>query len=38
MVVVEVVGGREGDDPETDDEGADREDPVAGLPVLGSEG
>lgn len=35
---MEEVGGGEGDDPETDDEGADGEDPIAGAAVVGGEG
>ena len=38
MVVTEEVSGREGNDPKTDDERADGEDPVARVAILGGEG
>lgn len=37
VVVMEVMGGGEGDDPEADDDGANGENPAAGRPVVGSE-
>lgn len=37
MVVAEEVGGRESDDPESDDEGANSEDPFADGAVGGSQ-
>jgi len=38
VVMAQEVSGREGDHPETDDDGADGEDPVAGLAILGRKG
>jgi hypothetical protein len=38
VVVMEVVSGGEGDGPQTDDDGADGEDPVAGVAIGGGEG
>jgi hypothetical protein len=39
VVVMEVLGGRESDDPESDDQGADGEDPFAdGAVVMGKSG
>jgi len=35
---MEEVGSGEGDDPETDDQAADGDDPAAGGPVVGGEG
>lgn len=37
MVVTEEVSGGEGNDPETDDQRADSEDPVARVAILGGE-
>lgn len=37
-MVMQEVRGREGDYPETDDDRADREDPVTGVAILGGEG
>jgi len=37
VVMVEVMSSGEGDDPQADDEGANSEDPVAGMAVLGSQ-
>jgi hypothetical protein len=37
VVVVEVMGSREGDNPQADDEGTDGEDPATRRTVVGSE-
>jgi hypothetical protein len=37
VVVMEDMGGGEGDDPEPDNEGSDRDDPSARRPIMGSE-